>query len=84
MSLSGFWAYLFVFWRLKAYLNVHWNRGDFTESPIKQGEWWWAHKGSNLGPLPCEGNALPLSYAPGTIMQTAGPSRPAGASEPAI
>src|SRR4051812_17269895 len=26
---------------------------------------WWAHKGSNLGPLPCEGNALPLSYAPG-------------------
>ena len=33
------------------------------------GEAWWAHKGSNLGPLPCEGNALPLSYAPGTIMQ---------------
>lgn len=28
-------------------------------------EEWWAHKGSNLGPLPCEGNALPLSYAPG-------------------
>ena len=27
---------------------------------------WWAHKGSNLGPLPCEGNALPLSYAPGS------------------
>jgi len=20
---------------------------------------WWTHKGSNLGPLPCEGNALP-------------------------
>src|SRR6476620_7985686 len=36
------------------------------------GEAWWAHKGSNLGPLPCEGNALPLSYAPGTIMPTAG------------
>ena len=30
-----------------------------------KGEAWWAHKGSNLGPLPCEGNALPLSYAPG-------------------
>ena len=29
---------------------------------------WWAHKGSNLGPLPCEGNALPLSYAPGRLM----------------
>ncbi len=24
----------------------------------------WEHKGSNLGPLPCEGSALPLSYAP--------------------
>jgi hypothetical protein len=21
---------------------------------------WWAHKGSNLGPLPCEGKAIPL------------------------
>ena len=30
---------------------------------------WWAHKGSNLGPLPCEGNALPLSYAPGIFVQ---------------
>src|ERR1700755_960096 len=30
-----------------------------------QRDGWWAHKGSNLGPLPCEGNALPLSYAPG-------------------
>src|SRR5271154_5233953 len=29
---------------------------------------WWAHKGSNLGPLPCEGNALPLSYAPGRVV----------------
>lgn len=34
---------------------------------------WWAHKGSNLGPLPCEGNALPLSYAPG--MSSGGRSR---------
>ncbi len=25
---------------------------------------WWAHQGSNLGPLPCQGSALPLSYAP--------------------
>ena len=25
---------------------------------------WWAQQGSNLRPLPCEGNALPLSYAP--------------------
>ena len=29
---------------------------------------WWAHKGSNLGPLPCEGNALPLSYASGIFV----------------
>jgi hypothetical protein len=33
-----------------------------------KGEAWWAHKGSNLGPLPCEGNALPLSYAPGRLV----------------
>jgi hypothetical protein len=38
-----------------------------------KGEAWWAHKGSNLGPLPCEGNALPLSYAPGR--QVEGQSR---------
>ncbi len=31
--------------------------------PSPKGEAWWTHKGSNLGPLPCEGNALPLSYA---------------------
>ena len=36
--------------------------GSAMRSP--KGEAWWAHKGSNLGPLPCEGNALPLSYAP--------------------
>src|SRR5260370_32992357 len=30
-------------------------------------EEWWTHKGSNLGPLPCEGNALPLSYASGIL-----------------
>jgi hypothetical protein len=38
---------------------------ESDKSPINKGFWWWAHKGSNLGPLPCEGNALPLSYAPG-------------------
>src|SRR6266446_8451852 len=30
---------------------------------------WWTHKGSNLGPLPCEGNALPLSYASGILVR---------------
>jgi hypothetical protein len=25
-------------------------------NPNKQGLFWWTHKGSNLGPLPCEGN----------------------------
>jgi hypothetical protein len=30
-------------------------------------QFWWTHKGSNLGPLPCEGNALPLSYASGIL-----------------
>jgi hypothetical protein len=37
---------------------------QFPKSLIVRAQWW-AHKGSNLGPLPCEGNALPLSYAPG-------------------
>src|ERR1700731_3021318 len=36
---------------------------------------WWAHKGSNLGPLPCEGNALPLSYAPGIFVRDQRPKR---------
>jgi hypothetical protein len=36
-----------------------------VQKPLFTGPLWWAHKGSNLGPLPCEGNALPLSYAPG-------------------
>ncbi len=39
-------------------------------------EEWWTHKGSNLGPLPCEGNALPLSYASGNG-EKSGPSEPA-------
>ena len=25
---------------------------------------WWARQGLNLWPLPCQGSALPLSYAP--------------------
>lgn len=44
---------------------------------------WWAHKGSNLGPLPCEGNALPLSYAPGMVAGGAAQGGRAG-STPAI
>src|SRR6478609_1821555 len=35
------------------------------KKPLFHGLNWWTHKGSNLGPLPCEGNALPLSYASG-------------------
>ena len=31
---------------------------DFSEGG------WWARQGSNLWPLPCQGSALPLSYAP--------------------
>jgi hypothetical protein len=36
-----------------------------SKKPLFIGLSWWTHKGSNLGPLPCEGNALPLSYASG-------------------
>jgi hypothetical protein len=35
---------------------------------LEHKEQWWTHKGSNLGPLPCEGNALPLSYASGIFV----------------
>ena len=46
-----------------------------------QEDGWWAHKGSNLGPLPCEGNALPLSYASGIICRRPD-FRPAGHRSP--
>src|SRR5260221_14569160 len=39
-----------------------------------QRRFWWAHKGSNLGPLPCEGNALPLSYASGIFVHNQRPA----------
>jgi hypothetical protein len=42
--------------------------GKLQKTLISLGFEWWAHKGSNLGPLPCEGNALPLSYAPGILV----------------
>ena len=32
--------------------------------PLFQGHLWWARQGLNLRPHPCEGCALPLSYAP--------------------
>jgi hypothetical protein len=38
---------------------------------------WWTHKGSNLGPLPCEGNALPLSYASGIFVYRSMACKPA-------
>src|SRR5438046_1822539 len=44
------------------------------ENPIKEGFSWWTHKGSNLGPLPCEGNALPLSYASGKLARDRKPT----------
>ena len=42
-------------------------QGSRASKSLNSASKWWAHKGSNLGPLPCEGNALPLSYAPGTV-----------------
>lgn len=36
----------------------------FQTKNSRNGSSWWAQQGSNLRPLPCEGNALPLSYAP--------------------
>jgi hypothetical protein len=39
-----------------------------SELPIRL----WAHEDLNLGPLPCQGSALPLSYAPFAPMGTTG------------
>jgi hypothetical protein len=38
--------------------------GSIHKFPIFQGHLWWARQGLNLRPHPCEGCALPLSYAP--------------------
>src|ERR1700712_5082150 len=46
---------------------------DTVSAKSFQRDAWWTHKGSNLGPLPCEGNALPLSYASGIVVQFQGP-----------
>ena len=41
-------------------------RAQYRESIPSAGteKKWWARLGLNQGPLPCEGSALPLSYAP--------------------
>src|SRR5439155_24827036 len=44
------------------------------EKRNKSGLFWWTHKGSNLGPLQCEGNALPLSYASGIFVRDQKPA----------
>ena len=41
--------------------------------PIFQRDLWWARQGLNLRPHPCEGCALPLSYAP--VLMACGPDR---------
>jgi hypothetical protein len=48
-------------------------RGSRFANSLVYCRFWWTHKGSNLGPLPCEGNALPLSYASGIFVQNLGP-----------
>src|SRR6266403_3810199 len=45
-----------------------------TQSQHAAHQKWWTHKGSNLGPLPCEGNALPLSYASGILVHDQRPA----------
>jgi hypothetical protein len=52
-----------AYWiRLNRALPVEIKRGlRLIASPFFN---WWARLGSNQRPLPCEGSALPLSYAP--------------------
>src|SRR5206468_3057390 len=46
-------------------------------SPSEAGPW--ARQGLNLRPLPCEGSALPLSYAPGGVHHSTYENRGGGA-----
>src|ERR1700720_2865278 len=54
---------------------------DPATATSADGQIWWTHKGSNLGPLPCEGNALPLSYASGIFVRD---QKPISASDRVI
>jgi hypothetical protein len=38
--------------------------GMCNPQPRREDSLWWVRLGSNQRPLPCEGSALPLSYAP--------------------
>lgn len=42
-------------------------KNGFQKFPMFQGHLWWARQGLNLRPHPCEGCALPLSYAPACV-----------------
>ena len=44
--------------------NLQFREMAIHKFPIFQGDLWWARQGLNLRPHPCEGCALPLSYAP--------------------
>ncbi len=41
----------------------------WSEIPIKQGVSWWTHKGSNLGPLPCEPQSVDPSQPNSAIVK---------------
>lgn len=44
--------------------NLRGRKMAIHKFPIFQRDLWWARQGLNLRPPPCEGDALPLSYAP--------------------
>ena len=44
--------------------NLQFRKMAIHKFPIFQRDLWWARQGLNLRPHPCEGCALPLSYAP--------------------
>ncbi len=53
--------------------NLQFREMAIHKFPIFQGDLWWARQGLNLRPHPCEGCALPLSYAP--VLMACGPDR---------
>ena len=53
--------------------NLQFREMAIHKFPIFQGDLWWARQGLNLRPHPCEGCALPLSYAPTSRRRPHGP-----------
>ncbi len=57
-------AFVPVIFRIQIFSTEY----GFHKIPLFQRVLWWARQGLNLRPHPCEGCALPLSYAPAGLV----------------